>query len=69
MCVSCVYLVFFLAVFLLCYVVFHLVFFGTVSGFELTEQMQRDEYMVVTCQTYKLNNTDCNEVYGGVPFP
>jgi len=54
---------------LLVFVVLSWIFLPTVWAFEITEQMKTDEIMVKTCQTYHINNTECDQVYGGVPFP
>ena len=54
---------------LLVFVVLSWIFLPTIWAFEMTNQMKEDETTVQMCIMYNINSTNCDQVYGDVPFP
>ncbi len=59
----------FIAASLLGWIVLSWMFLGAVSGFEMSEQQNRETFMLEQCIKYHMDNESCSEIYGGVPFP
>jgi len=52
---------------LLVFVILSWTFLIHVSGFNMTQRMEKDEILVGMCMKYHLNNTICDKLYGGIP--
>ena len=40
-----------------------------VSGFEMTDKLNKETFILEQCIKYHMDNEECSNIYGMVPFP